>query len=136
FGRIRECATASTPQGRGRHTSTSATGAFLAPRLLGGMLDFSAILLGAVAGTCVGLVGNDDLMHERFVEFTTKNRVGCIDRSRRLTLIIQELDFHYAPFPAALTDGRTTMFEPAWPGTAPRTSSRPRSTSTRMTSRF
>src|SRR3546814_17876359 len=98
----------------------------------------SAVFLGAVATARVGLVGHHDLVNQRFVEVATENGVGRAERSG-LTLVVQELEIHdaYAPFLAgALMAGRTTTSPPAWPGTAPLTSNRPRSASTRTTSRF
>src|SRR5690606_978655 len=93
-GRIRECTATSTPDGRGSHTRTGAAGAFLAPWLLGAVLDSIATLLGTVAAAGIGLESNNDLVHKRFVEVATENGVGCGYRSGRLTLVIQELEFH------------------------------------------
>src|SRR5690606_6922052 len=75
FGRARECTTASTPQRRGSHTSACTTGALLAPGLAGGMLDGCTILLCTVAATGIGLEGNDDLVHQRFVELAAEHGV-------------------------------------------------------------
>src|SRR5690606_10150461 len=89
-----ECATASTPDGRGRHAGTSTAGAFLAPRLLGAVLDFGAIFLRTVAAARVGLEGHHDLVYQRFVEVAAEHSVGSGDGGRGLTLVVQELEFH------------------------------------------
>src|SRR5690606_14848971 len=138
FRRVGERATTPTPQRRRGHTGARAAGTLLAPGLLGAVLDFGAVFLGAVATACVGLVGHDDLVNQRFVEVATEDGVRRAESSG-LTLVVQELEIHvaYAPFLAgALMAGRTTTSPPAWPGTAPLTNSRPRSASTRTMSRF
>src|SRR5690606_35823871 len=114
-----------TPQGRRGHTSTSATGAFLAPGLLGGVLDDGAVLLGAGALAGVGLISHDHLVHQGFVVFAAEHGVRGVDLGRGLTLFIQELELHQlAPFlTLTLIAGRTVTKPPFEPGTAPRTSS-------------
>src|SRR5690606_12332443 len=109
FRRVRECTTTSTPDRGRRHTGTSAPGAFLAPWFFRAVLDLFAIFLGAITGTCVCLIGNHDLVNQRFVEITTEDCVRCADGCVRLTLIVQELKIHYlAPFADILMAGRTT----------------------------
>src|SRR5690606_10291475 len=86
FRRVGEHATTPTPQrGRG-HAGAGAARALLAPRLLGGMLDRAAILLGAVAATGIGLVGHDDLVYQRFVELATEDGIGRCDGGSGLSL--------------------------------------------------
>src|SRR5690606_8097190 len=79
---IREGATTSAPQRRGRHTSAGTTRTLLAPRLLGGVSNFLTILLLAVAAASVGLVSHNHLMDQRFIVIATKNgirrsHIGC-----------------------------------------------------------
>src|SRR5690606_595460 len=50
---VREDTTTAAPQRRRRHTGTSTAGTFLAPWLLGRVVDFFTVLLLAVAATCV-----------------------------------------------------------------------------------
>ncbi len=64
FRRVREDATTAAPQRARRHTGTSAARTLLTPRLLGGVLDVRAILLGAVTAARVRLVRNDDLVNQ------------------------------------------------------------------------
>src|SRR5690606_7210084 len=136
--RIREGTATPTPDRRGSHPGTGAASAFLAPGLLGGMLDGAAVLLGAVAHAGVGLVGHDDLVHQRFVEVAAEDLVGSSNGGRGLTLIVQELEFHGScPFlGVALTAGRTTTSASLWPGTGPFAGGSPRSASARTLSRF
>ena len=101
-------------------------------------LTVGTVLLcaGALAG--IGLECDHDLMHQRFVVVAREHGVGCIDLRRGLALIVEELELHQlAPFFAlTLTAGRTTTWPFFAPGTAPRTSSSWRASSTRTTSRF
>src|SRR5690606_23170984 len=92
--RARESTATPTPQRRGSHPCTSTTRTLLAPRLAGGMLDSCTVLLGTVAATGIGLEGDHDLMHQRFVEFATEHSVRSGNGGSGLTLIIQELEFH------------------------------------------
>ena len=102
-------------------------------------LTVCAVLLGARALARVGLEGDDDLVHQRFVVVAAEHGVGRVDLRRRLALFVQEFELHHlAPFLALSLDGRTArrtwpFFEP---GTAPRTSSSWRASSMRTTSRF
>src|SRR5699024_2795734 len=81
--------------------------------------------------------GHDNLVNQVLVEVPAKDGGGCRNGVGRLTLIIQELEFHdYAPLPDSFSERRTTILPFLWPGTAPLTSSRPRSASTRTISRF
>src|SRR5690606_15788611 len=133
FRRVEERTTTPTPQWRRGHSGASSTRTLLTPGILGAVLDFASVILGAVATACVSLSGNDDLVNQRFVEVATENGVRRAESSG-LTLVVQELEIHvaYAPFLAgALMAGRTTTAPPAWPGTAPLNNSRPRSASTR-----
>src|SRR5205085_7969603 len=130
----------------GGHAGARAAGALLAERLLGRVLDHLAVLLGARALTGIRLESHDDLVHQSFVVFTAEHGLGSVDLRRGLALLVQEFELHYfAPFAAAaataavgfaLTAGRTVTKPPFEPGTAPRIRSRPRSPSTRNTSRF
>src|SRR5690606_1408104 len=88
FGRIGECTTTSAPDGRGRHTSAGATRAFLAPWLLGAVLDGVTAFLGTVATTGIGLESDNDLVHKSFVEFAAEHGVGSCNGGSRLTLVI------------------------------------------------
>src|SRR5690606_14591718 len=75
-------------------TGTCTACAFLAPGFLGAVLDFCAIFLGTVTATCVGLIGNNDLVNQCFVEVATEDDVGSSNGSGRLSLFVQELEFH------------------------------------------
>ena len=86
--RVREDPTTATPQRRGSHTGTSTARTLLAERLLGAVMDFGTGQLGAVTGAAVGLIGNDDLMHQRFVEVATEQGIGCSNGRCLLALII------------------------------------------------
>jgi hypothetical protein len=127
-GPVREDATASAPQRRRGHARAGAAGTLLAERLLGRMLDFAAIELGAGTLARVGLEGHDDLVHQRFVVVARKDGVGGVDLRGRLALVVEELELHHlAPLLAAalgraLTAGRTTTWPFFDPGTAPLTS--------------
>jgi hypothetical protein len=106
------------------------------------VLDLAAVELGAGALARVGLEGHDDLVHQRFVVVAREDGVGRVDLRGRLALVVQELELHHlAPLLAArawarLDGGRTTTWPFFAPGTAPRTSSSWRASSTRTTSRF
>src|SRR5690606_38339592 len=97
-------------------------------------------LLGTGALARVGLVGDDDLVHQVFVVVTTEHGLGCIELRRGLPLLVEEFEFHhFAPSAAwglALTAGRTLTKPPLAPGIAPLISSSWRASSTRITSRF
>src|SRR5690606_8539795 len=93
-GRAGERTATPTPQRRGSHTCTCTARTLLAPRLAGGVLDFSTVLLSTVATTGIGLEGHYDLMHQRFVELATEHGVRSGNGGSGLTLIIQELEFH------------------------------------------
>src|SRR5690242_10636998 len=99
-------------------------------------------------------------MHQRFVIFAGKERIGSGNACRLLTAIVNEFEFHDAPYflpdfvplfapdlasaltagatraLAVFTLGRTTTSPPFEPGIAPLISSNPRASSTRSTSRF
>src|SRR5471030_919812 len=92
--RVREDATTAAPQWRRRHTGTSAARTFLTPRLLGRVVNFFTVFLLAVTAACVGLIGHDDLVDQRFVVVTTENGIGGGDVRGGLTLRVQELEFH------------------------------------------
>src|SRR6476620_8759404 len=99
------------------------------------LVDVAAAFLGACALAGVRLVRGHDLVNQRFVVGVTEQRVRSRDRRGLLTLVVDEIEVHrYAPFFAGvLAEGRTTMWPPSAPGTAPLPSSRPRSLSTRIT---
>src|SRR5690606_11219828 len=92
--RARESTATPTPQRRGSHPCTSTTRTLLAPRLACGMLNSCTVLLGTVATTGIGLEGDHDLMHQRFVELATEYGIRSGNGGSGLTLIIQELEFH------------------------------------------
>ncbi|MNY36228.1 hypothetical protein D3C86_1707030 [compost metagenome] len=58
------------------------------------MTDLLAILLGARALACVGTVGDDQLMDQVFVVFTTEHSFGHIELRCCLALFIQEFELH------------------------------------------
>ena len=93
-GRVREDPAAAAPQRRRGHAGARAAGALLAPRLLGRVLDLAAVLLRARALARVGLVGDDDLVHQRFVVVAAEHGVGRVDLRGRLALVVEELEFH------------------------------------------
>ena len=88
--RVREDATTAAPQWRGRHTGTSAARTFLTPWLLGRVVNFFTIFLLAVAATCVGSVGDDDLVDQGFVVVAAENGIGGSDVRRLLDLAHSE----------------------------------------------
>src|SRR5690606_19888926 len=75
-------------------------------------------------------VGGHDLVNQRFVVIDAEH--GVVDRHLGATVV--ELDFH--GYRSYFTVGRTMTSPPAWPGTAPLTSSRFLSASMRTRSRF
>src|SRR5450830_325794 len=92
--RVREDATTAAPQWRRRHTSTSTAGTFLAPWLLGRVVDFFTVFLFTVAAACIGLVSNDDLVDQGFIVVTAEDGIGGSNVRGGLTLSVQELEFH------------------------------------------
>src|SRR5450631_4479579 len=134
-GRTRENLAAAAPQRTVGLSRAGASGAFLRPRLLVRLVDVGTAFLRAVTAARVGLVRRHELMDQRFVIFASEQRVRCGDRRRRLAAVVDELQIHVQPpfFSGVLTEGRTTMWPPSAPGTAPLTSRRPRATSTRTT---
>lgn len=56
-----------------------------------------AILLLAVAGTGIGLIGNHHLMHKRFVELAAKQGIRRRHGRRSLTLGVNQFKFHVIP---------------------------------------
>src|SRR5699024_5031677 len=134
LGAAGKCTTTTTPK-RGRGcTSTRTTSTLLAPWLAATVTNLTAVFLFAARSTCICLVCNYQLMHQGFVKFTPKHNIGSSDCRSSLTLIIQELEFpDQAPL---LIAGRTPPVLSVCPGTAPRTSSKLRSASTRTISKF
>src|SRR5690606_11177478 len=94
FRRAREGPATATPQRAGGHARASATGALLAPRLLGRVPDFRPGLLLAVAAAGVRLEGDDHLVNQRFVVFAPENGIEGIDLRCRPTLGVEKLEFH------------------------------------------
>ena len=80
------------------------------------MLDLAAVLLRARALACVGLVGDDDLVHQRFVVFAAEQRFRRRRRTSASTLGIEQFEFHTlsiaCALPAPLTAGRTITSPP------------------------
>src|SRR4029434_10796358 len=125
------------PQGAVRLARTCAAGALLCPGLLVRLVDVGATLLGTRALARVRLVGDHDLVDQRFVVFAAEQRVGRGYRFLLFAVAGKELEIHrYAPFLIGVFDeGSTTTSPPSAPGTLPFTSSSPRSVSTRTTFR-
>ena len=82
------------------------------------MANFGTVLLGTVAATGIGLVGNDDLMDQRLVVLASEECIGGLQTAGFLPLFVNEFEFHHAP---AFTAGCTTRSDPFEPGTAPLT---------------
>src|SRR5690606_10339012 len=100
-------------------------------RLLGRATDFGPGLL-CLGASATGVAECDhDLVDQVFAEIATEHFVG----NRQLVGATRNGEFHRAS-PYALLAGRTITSPPGAPGTAPRTAIRPRSASTRTTSRF
>jgi hypothetical protein len=93
-GPVREDAATATPQRRGGHAGARAAGALLAERLLRGVLDLAAVELGTGALARVGLEGDDDLVHQRFVVVAREHGVGRVDLRGGLALFVQEFELH------------------------------------------
>jgi hypothetical protein len=58
------------------------------------VLDLATIFLFAIAATGIRLIGNDDLVHQRLIEVATEDGIGRVDFGRRLTQIIEQVQFH------------------------------------------
>src|SRR5574340_156254 len=132
-----ERAPATAPDRRRGHAGAGAAGALLAKRLLRAVRDRRPALLRPAADPGVGLVGDDDLVHQRLVVVAREHGVRRVDLGRGLALLVQELELHrQAPFFATVRIAGRTVTKPLFaPGTAPLTSSRCRASSTRTTSR-
>src|SRR6059058_4637735 len=129
------------------------------------MVDRAAIFLGARADARVRLIGDDHLVHQRFVELAPEDRIGRVHRAGAATTIADHFELHGRPqlffagaaaglasglgadFGAAglaccttgfqiFTAGRTRTSRPFEPGTEPLTSNSCRSASTRTTTRL
>ena len=87
-------AAASTPQRRRGHAAAGATRALLTPGLLGRVTHEFTAQLSARALTGVGLVGNHELVHQRFVVFAAEHGIGRGLLARLLTLFIEYIEFH------------------------------------------
>src|SRR5690606_11704465 len=122
---------AAADEDRSRQRAMTRTAALLLVRLLGGAADLGAgeLRLGAGATGVAG--GDDDLVDQVLAEIATEHCLG----NRQLVGATRNGEFHRAS-PYALLAGRTITSPPGAPGTAPRTAIRPRSASTRTTSRF
>src|SRR5215831_4579015 len=64
------------------------------------MAHIAATFLGARPEASVRLVGDDDLVHQRFVVLAPEERVGSRDRGRALALVVEDLELHHAPLAA------------------------------------
>src|SRR5690606_1967754 len=126
----REGHTTATPDGAADSTGTSTASALLTERLGAATRYFGTGLLRASTLATASHIGHDCLVYQRFVEFTAEDTIGNFDR---LSAIYIQLHLRFSPY--ALAAGRTTTSPPVAPGTAPLTSSRLRSASTRTTSR-
>src|SRR5690606_35111886 len=125
-----ESHTTTTPDRTTSGTGTSTTSALLTPWALTATSDIGTGLLAFGTLTTASHVGHDCLVNQGLVELATEGRVGHFDR---LSAIYIQLHLRFSPY--ALTAGRTITSPPVAPGTAPLTSSRLRSASTRTTSR-
>src|SRR5690606_7435819 len=122
---------AAAAEDRGRQGAVACATALLPLRLLGGAGDFRARLLRLGAGAAGVAVGDDDLVDQVLAELASEHRLG---NGQRLFAVIDG-KFHRAA-PQPLLAGRTITSPPGAPGTAPLMAIRPRSASTRTTSRF
>src|SRR5690606_3787101 len=122
---------ATAAEDRGRQGAMACATALLPLRLLRGAGDFRARLLRLGAGAARVAVGDDDLVDQVLAELAPEHRLG--DGQRLIAVI--DGKFHRAA-PQPLLAGRTITSPPGAPGTAPLTAIRPRSASTRTTSRF
>src|SRR5690606_35500596 len=122
---------AAADEDRSRQRAMTRTAALLLLRLLGGAADFGAGELRLAAGATGATVRDYDLVAQVVAEIAAEHVVG----DRQLVGATRNGEFHRAS-PYALLAGRTITSPPGAPGTAPRTAIRPRSASTRTTSRF
>src|SRR5688572_2806813 len=93
-GRIRKGSTAAAPDRARGHSSASAPRSLLAPRLARRVLDRCSVFLRARALPRVGLVRDNNLMHQRLVVLATENGFGRRRRSGVLALGIEHFQFH------------------------------------------
>src|SRR5690606_25844379 len=130
----RERATAADPDRSAGRAGAGAARALLAPRLAAAAADLRAGLLRFRARARVREIRRHHLVDQRLVVRRAEAHVGELER----VAVALYFDFHrsysapFAPFAA----GRTITRPFGAPGTAPLTSSRLRSASTRTTSRF
>src|SRR5690606_16107845 len=122
---------AAADEDRSGQGAVTGTATLLLLRLLGRATDFGPGLL-CLGASATGVAECDhDLVDQVFAEIATEHFVG----NRQLVGATRNGEFHRAS-PYALLAGRTITSPPGAPGTAPRTAIRPRSASTRTTSRF
>ena len=144
------------PDRRADRAGARRAAAFLRTRLAAAATHFRLGQLGLGARATGVAIRGDDLVHQRFVEFLAEGRVG----NRELGAAIDNFEFHLGHrlflgrscglgnlllgrrdllallLRGAFTDGRTMTWPPSAPGTAPRISSRLRSTSISTILRF
>src|SRR5262249_7733719 len=77
-----------------------APAAFVRSGVLWRVAPVAAALLLARSEPPVRLVGDDDLVHQRFVVLAPEESVGGRDRGRALALVVEDLELHHAPFAA------------------------------------
>src|SRR5690606_2315165 len=130
LGLGREGHATAAPQRAADGTGAGTTGTLLTERLGTATGHFGTALLSAGTLAAAGHVGHNCLVYQGLVEFTAEDTIGNLDR---LSAIYIQLHLSISPY--ALTAGRTITSPPVAPGTAPLTSSRLRSASTRTTSR-
>ena len=82
-GRVREDLAAAAPQRAGGHAGARAAGALLAPRLLGRVAHFAAVLLLARAEARVRRVGDDELVDQRLVEVAAEQRIRRVESAEQ-----------------------------------------------------
>src|SRR5439155_5287824 len=97
-------------------------GALLAPRLATATPDLGARAGRVRAGSAVGQLGGDDLVHDGHVRLHAEQGVVELDGARLGAGVALDRDGgHHAP---AFTASRTRTSPPFGPGTAPLTSRR------------
>src|SRR5207302_8847505 len=97
---IRENLAAPAPQRARNVAGTGTACALLPPGLLVRVADVAAPLLRAGAAAGVRLIGDDYLMHQRFVELASEQCVGGGHGRRTFALLVDELELHHAPLAA------------------------------------
>src|SRR5690606_4634906 len=110
-------------------------GALLPVGLLAAAADLAAGLGGVRALAARGLLGDDDLVHQRDVRLLVEDRLRELDAPAGRALGSLDLDGRHCQF-SPFTAVRTSTSPPLGPGTAPFTRMRPFSASIPCTLRF